>query len=62
MMETHNERLKTDYEMQRNVIFNAIINTKRKRNSKVIPLFTDSEEKTALEIMQERQELFGEKA
>ncbi|MDQ0269012.1 hypothetical protein [Cytobacillus purgationiresistens] len=59
MMGMHNEKLKREYEMQRNVIFNAIINANRKKNSKIIPLFNDSNEKTAAEMMDEREELFG---
>ncbi|MFS0591495.1 hypothetical protein AB1L05_07815 [Cytobacillus horneckiae] len=59
MMERYNEKMKNDYEMQRNVIFNAIINANRKKNSSMIPLFKDNSEKTATEIIEEREELFG---
>ncbi|WP_433959252.1 hypothetical protein [Cytobacillus horneckiae] len=59
MMERYNEKMKNDYEMQRNVIFNAIINANRKKNSGMIPLFKDNSEKTATEIIEEREELFG---
>ncbi|ADU30366.1 phage protein [Evansella cellulosilytica DSM 2522] len=59
-MEAHNERLKNDYEMQRNVIYNAIINANRKKNSRIVPLFPKDEEKSTEEIIDEREELFGE--
>lgn len=61
MMDVHNEKKRIEYETQRNVIFNAIVNTKRKRNSRVIPLFSEHEEKSPMEIMNERSELFGKK-
>ena len=59
-MEKYNEQMKNEYEMQRNVIFNAIINSNRKKNTRMISLFQDeSDEKTTEEIVQEREELFG---
>ncbi|WP_139364949.1 hypothetical protein [Sutcliffiella halmapala] len=60
MMEVYNSHLRNNYEMQRNVIFNAIINANRKKNSKVIPLFDEKNDKTNIEILGEREELFGE--
>lgn len=62
MMKKHNERLKVKYEMERNVIFNAIINAFRKKNSRVIPLFREENEKDPIEILEERAELFGKNA
>lgn len=59
MMERYNEKQKNQYEMQRNVYFNAIINTKRKKNTKIIPLFIENTEKPTIEILEEREELFG---
>ena len=60
MMEKYNEKLKNDCEIQRNIVFNAIINTKRKKNTRMIPLFQETNDKTTQEIMAEREELFGE--
>ncbi|MFC0559686.1 hypothetical protein [Halalkalibacter alkalisediminis] len=60
MMELHNEQMKNNYEMQRNVMYNALINSKRGKNSRIIPLFTENDERTTLEIMDERKELFGD--
>jgi hypothetical protein len=60
MMAAHNEQKKNEYEMQRNVMLNALINANRKKGARVIPLFTDENEKTTTEIMDEREELFGD--
>lgn len=59
MMEAYNEQKKNEYEMQRNVILNAIINSKRKQYTPVIPLFKDDDEMTDEEKLKEREELFG---
>lgn len=61
-MKKHNEQMKLKYEMDRNVTFNAIINALRKKNSTVIPLFVEEDEKNPIEIMEERAELFGKNA
>lgn len=60
MMEKYNEKKRNNYEMQRNVIFNAIINANRKKNTRIIPLFKDNDERDTVDIMEEREELFGD--
>ena len=62
MMETYNEQMRNKYEMQRNVIYNAIINANRKRGSRMIPLFKDNDPQTVSDIIEERKELFGDSA
>lgn len=62
MMETYNEQMRNKYEMQRNVIYNAIINANRKRGSSMIPLFKNNDPKTVSDIIEERKELFGDSA
>lgn len=60
MMDRYNEKKKDEYEITRNVILNAILNSKRKGNT-LIPLFEKSiSGKSAEEIFDERKELFGE--
>jgi hypothetical protein len=62
MMEVYNDQKKNEYEMQRNVMLNALINANRKKHSRVIPLFKENNEKTTNEILAEREELFGDLA
>lgn len=59
MMEIYNEKMKNNYEMERNVIFNAIINANRKKGKRMIPLFKEHSEKSTTEILEDREELFG---
>lgn len=60
MMERYNEKKKDEYEITRNVILNAIVNSRRKGNA-LIPLFEKTQGgKSAEEILEEREELFGE--
>lgn len=62
MMERHNEKRKENYTILRNVILNALSNSMKKRNT-LIPLFEDEPEiKTKEEILEEREELFGDHA
>lgn len=60
MMEVYNQRKKNEYEMHRNVMLNALINSNRRKGAQVIPLFPKNTEKTTTEIMDEREELFGD--
>jgi hypothetical protein len=62
MMKVYNEQKKNDYEMQRNVMLNALINSNRRKGSSLIPLFSEDNQKTTLEIINEREELFGDLA
>jgi hypothetical protein len=62
MMEVYNEQKKNNFEMERNVMLNALINANRRKGARLLPLFTEENEKTTTEIMDERQELFGDLA
>lgn len=61
MMSRYNEFKRTEYEILRNVCWNAILNALKKRST-VIPLFGNIgiNGKDKSEIMEERKELFGE--
>ncbi|WLR41671.1 hypothetical protein LC087_12435 [Bacillus carboniphilus] len=50
---------KNEYEMERNVIYNAIVNANRKKNSRIIPLFNESAERVTEDVLNDRKELFG---
>lgn len=62
MMEVYNDQKKNEYEMERNVMLNALINANRKKGARILPLFAEENEKTTTEILDERQELFGDLA
>jgi hypothetical protein len=60
------DKTKTDYEILRNVIYNAGLNLLRKKGQKIVPLFDENgevnNELNEEEIRNEREELFGKKS
>lgn len=61
MMSVWSNYRKNEAELKRNVVLNAIYNSNRKKNQKLIPLFEkEVVEKSEDEILKEREELFSE--